>query len=163
MNNTLVKVFKHSNTNNAVASLKVVVFSIGNLNFALHIKTVYKVLNQTPVYSSGLNNVGIAHVGDRSVIVVDLHRWLFQSSITNDQSEASYLIIAQNSQGELYGIPVAAIPALREIPLSSIRVLPESYRNADILGIASHVAVIPQVEVPLTIFLLDVEQLLVET
>lgn len=166
MTNTLVNVkshtFKHSNTHNAVASLKVVVFGIGNLNFALHIKTVYKVLNQTPVYSSGLNNVGIAHVGDYEVIVVDLHRWLFQSSITNEQSKAGYLIIAQNTQGELYGIPVVGVPALREIPLSSIRVLPESYRNADILGIASHVAVIPQVEVPLTIFLLDVEQLLID-
>lgn len=149
-----------SNTRDAVASLKVVAFVIGNLNFALRIETVYKVLNQTPVYGSGLNSVGIAHIGDREVIVVDLHRQLFQSSISNGASKGDYLIIAQSSRGELYGIPVAIVPALMEIPLSIVRVLPESYRHADTLGFASHVAVIPQVEAPLTIFLLDVEQLL---
>ena len=163
MTNTLIKStssFKHFNTRDAVASLKVLVFAIDNLKLALRIENVYKVLNQTPVYGSGFNGVGIAHVGDREVTVVDLHRRLFQSSITNEASKAGYLIIAQNTQGELYGIPVAVVPALMEIPLSSIRVLPESYRHANILGFASHVAVIPKVEAPLTIFLLDVDQLL---
>lgn len=163
MTNTLIKStsnFKQINTRDAVASLKVLVFAIGNLKLALHIKNVYKVLNQTPVYGSGLNGVGIAHVGDREVTVVDLNQRLFQCSITNLASNAGYLIIFQNTQGELYGIPVAVVPALMAVPMSSIRVLPESYRHADILGFASHVAVIPQVEAPLTIFLLDVEQLL---
>lgn len=163
MENTLIQSkssFKQFNTRDAVASLKVLVFSIGNLKLALRIENVYKVLNQTPVYGTGLNGVGIAHVGDREVTVVDLHRRLFQSSITNEASKAGYLIIAQNTPGELYGIPVAVVPALMEIPLSSIRVLPESYRHANILGFASHVAVIPQVEASLTIFLLDIEQLL---
>ncbi|NES01156.1 MAG: chemotaxis protein CheW, partial [Symploca sp. SIO1B1] len=45
-------------------------------------------------------------------------------------------------------------------PLSQIRILPESYRRADTLDIASHVAVINQAGVALTVFLLDVELLL---
>lgn len=165
MKNTLIKAkssFKQFNTPNAVASLKVLVFSIGNLKLAWRIENLYKVVNQTTVYGSGLNGVGIAYVGDREVTVVDLHRRLFQSTITNEASKAGYLIIAQNTQEQLYGIPVAVVPALMEVPLSSIRVLPESYRHADILGFASHVAVIAQVEAPLTIFLLDVEQVLAQ-
>jgi purine-binding chemotaxis protein CheW len=47
-----------------------------------------------------------------------------------------------------------------EVPLSRFRVLPEAYRRADTLEVASHVAVIPQHETPLTVFLLDVELLL---
>lgn len=162
MKNTLVKSnssLKQSTTGGAQATIKVVVFAISNLNLAFRIENVYKVLNQAPVYGLGLNGVGIAHLGDREVTVVDLHRQLFQSSIITQASKKSYLIVAQNSEGNLYGTPVAVVPALMEIPLSSIQVLPESYRQADILGCASHFCHIPQVEAPLTIFLLDVDQL----
>lgn len=152
--------FKKSNFTDAVASLKVIFFKTGNVNLALRIETVYKVLNQAPVYGSGNNKVGIAHIGDREVTVVDLDEQLFNPNINNQASNKHYLVIAQNSKGELYGIPVAEVPVLREIPLSSIRVLPESYRHADILGLASHVAVIPDVEPPVTVFMLDVEQML---
>jgi len=164
MKNTLINSkfhsLKHSNTRNAVASLKVVVFEMGNLNLALRIESVYKVLNQSPVYGIGLNGLGIAYVGDREVTVVDLHRRLFQSRIINEAFKKGYLIIVQNKEGQLYGIPVAAVPVLREIPLSKIQDLPESYRQANILGMASHFCYIPQAEASLMIFLLDVEQLL---
>jgi purine-binding chemotaxis protein CheW len=146
-------ILNQSNTRNAVASLKLVVFEMGNLNLALRIETVYKVLNHVPVYGTGINGVRIAHVGDRSVTVVELHRRFFAP-------KGSYLILVQNSFGELYGIPVVSVPVLREVPLSSIQVLPESYLHADLLGIATHVCHIPQAEESLTIFLLDVEQLL---
>lgn len=128
MKNTLIKSksssLRQSNTRDAVASLKVVVFEMGNLKLALRIESVYKVLNHTPVYGSGVNGVGIANVGDHEVIVVELHRRFFAA-------KGSYLIIVQNSKGELYGIPLIAVPVLMAIPLSSIQVLPESYRNAD--------------------------------
>lgn len=163
MKNTLVNSksgFKQSNTSDAVATLKMLVFSMGDLNLALRVEDVYKVITLTQIYGMGINGVGIAHVGDRKVIVVDLHRRLFPYSITNEASKGRYLIIAQNREGESYGIPVAVVPALMEIPLSSIQVLPDAYRDADILGFASHFCHIPQVETPRTIFLLNVEQLL---
>lgn len=163
MNNTLIKAkssSKQSNSRNAGAFLKVVVFSIGNLKLALRIEAVYKVLNQTPVYGIGSSGVGIANVGDRDITVVDLHRQLFQSSNINEGVNKGYLLIIQNKEGELYGIPVAGVPALMEMPLSSIRVLPQSYRHADVFGFATHVCHIPQEEAPLTIFLLDVDQML---
>ena len=151
---------KHSNPRNAVASIKALVFEMGNINLALRIETVYKVLNQTPVYGRGNNGLGIAPVGDREITVVDLHQRLFQSRIKNAESHKGYLIITQNRNGEFYGIPVAVVPALMEIPLSRIQVLPESYRDANILGMASHFCHIPKGEASVMIFLLDVEQLL---
>ena len=156
MKNTLTSSppsLKQSKTRDAVASLKVIVFEMGSLKLALRIETVYKVLNQIPVYGSGINGATIARVGDRDVTVVELHRRFFAP-------RGNYLTIVQNSKGELYGIPVVAVPVLMAVPLSSIQVLSESYRHSDLLEIATHVCHIPQEETPLTIFLLDVEQLL---
>jgi purine-binding chemotaxis protein CheW len=141
-------------------SIKLIVFGIGSLNLALRIDSVYKVVNHTPVYGSGLNCVGVAHVGDGEVTVVDLYRQFFKASPFQESDRGDYLVIVKNTTGELYGIPVADTPILLEVPLSQIRVLPESYRHADTLGVASHVAVIPQELAPLTIFLLDVDLLL---
>lgn len=145
---------KHSTTRDAVASLRLVVFEMGNLKLALRIDAVYKVLNQTPIYGTGFNDVGVAYIGDREVTVVELHRRFFAA-------KGSYLIVVQNSKSELYGIPVVAVPVLMEVPLSSIQVLSDTYRHADVLGeVATHVCHIAQGEATLTIFLLDVGQLL---
>lgn len=135
--------------------LKVLVFSMDSLNLALRIESVYKVLNAMPIYGIGVNGVGIVHMGDREVTVLDLRQRLFQSPRTNDNLSGGYLIVVQNTKGELYGLPTETVPTLMDVPLSSIRILPESFRHADALGIASHVAVISQSEMTFTLFLLD--------
>ncbi|NEP62227.1 MAG: chemotaxis protein CheW [Symploca sp. SIO2G7] len=140
--------------------LKLLVFGMGNLNLALPIKSVHKILKYTPVYGSGVQPVGVTHLGDSEVTVVDLHRRFFKSSQTDVFNSSRYLVIVRNTTGELYGIPVADTPLLMEVPSSQIRILPESYRRADTLDVASHVAVIPQETTPLTVFLLDVDLLL---
>lgn len=161
MNNTLInsksQKFK-TNSRHAVQLIKIMVLSIGDVNLGLNIENVYKILNFTQVYGSGLNGVGIAHVGDREVTVVDLLRHIYPLSSTGEDSP-KYLVIAQNQQGELYGIPVAVIPVLKQIPASSIHDLPESYSQRDLLGFANRICNIPE-EPPLTVFLLDVDRLL---
>ena len=80
MKNTLVKssdASMQASRSDRIASVKMIVFTVGTFNLALPIEIVYKVLNQIPVYGSGLNGVGIAHVGDLEVTVIDLHRQLF--------------------------------------------------------------------------------------
>lgn len=149
-----------SRTRQATPSLKLIVFSIGSLHLGLRIESVFKVVNHMTVYGSGLNHVGITHLGDSEVTVVDLYRRFFKSSLTSESHPSSYLVLVKNTIGELYGIPVTDTPVLMEVPLSAIRVLPESYRRADTLEVASHVAVIPQEAAPLTVFLLDVDRLL---
>ncbi|NEO40767.1 MAG: CheW domain-containing protein [Moorea sp. SIOASIH] len=145
---------------NATSLLKLVVFRIDNINFAFPIECVKKVINYTTVYSSGLNDIGIAHIDDQEIPIIDLHRRLFKSSQINTSNPGRFLLIAQNTRGEGFGIPVLKTPNLIEVSVTDIRTLPESFRQADTLGIASHVAVIPQENTSLTVFLLDVNQLL---
>jgi len=149
----------HSQTRRGVDFLKAVVFQMGSLNLALPAKDVYRVLKQTPVYSSGLNNLGMVQVGDRQATVVDLHRRLFQSSITSQSSQGSHIVVVKTKEGELYGIPVAAVPVLMDIALASIQVLPQSYRHTNILEMASHYCHVSVAEQSKTVFLLNPEQL----
>jgi purine-binding chemotaxis protein CheW len=144
----------------ATALLELIVFSIDRLNLALPIESVYKVVNHTPISGSGVGTVGVTRVDEHQVTVIDLYRRFFKSNQTGEYSTGGYLVLVQAPRGELYGIPVIDTPVLMEVPLSLIRVLPESYRYADTLDVASHVAVIPQQEASLTIFLLDIERLL---
>ena len=163
MQNALTELKNHtsqqSNTRGEAASLKIVVFQVGNLNLAFPAKNVYRVL-KTPTYGGGSNSVGIVHIGEQGISVLDLHRRLFQSSITNQ--EGYHLVVAENKAGELYGIPTTVVPALRVLPLASIQVLPDSYRHTNILGMASHYCHISGTEEQsMTIFLLDIDRLLV--
>ncbi|NEO50252.1 MAG: chemotaxis protein CheW [Moorea sp. SIO4A3] len=145
---------------NATSLLKLVVFRIEKINFAFPIDRVNKVINYTTVYSSGLNDIGIAHIDDDEIPIIDLHRRLFKSTQISTSNPARFLLIVQNTMGEGFGIPVLKTPNLIEVSMTDIRTLPESFRQADTLGIASHVAVIPQENTSLTVFLLDVNQLL---
>ncbi|HEY9611540.1 chemotaxis protein CheW [Allocoleopsis sp.] len=149
-----------SRTRQATSALKLVVFSMNRLNLALRIESVYKVVNHTSTYGSGIGSIGVAHLGEDEITVVDLHRQFFKSNLISESNPSGYLVVVQNTMGELYGIPVAETPALMDVPRAMIRVLPESYRRADTLDVASHVAVIPQEEATLTVFLLDVDRLL---
>lgn len=164
MNNLIVNL-KSTDTDlsearKTIPSLKFIVFGMGELNLALRIESVHKVVNHAPVYSSGSNHIGVTHLADTEVTVVDLHKRFFKSSLLDNSEQKGYLVIVKNTVGELYGIPVVETPTLIEVPSTMIRVLPESYRRADTLEVASHVAVIPQAEATLTIFLLDVDLLL---
>ena len=140
-------------------SLELVVFSIGKLNLALQIESVYKITNYEPIYADGLGYVGVAHIDDQEITVVNLYQRLFKSQQSDESPANNCLLIVQNSKEELFGIPVIDTPKLIEVPLSQIRGLPEAYRRADTLEIASHVAVIPQAETKLTLFVVDVDQL----
>ena len=142
-------------------TLKLLVFKIGKLNLALQLNWVTRILNNLPVYSSGLSYFGIAHVDNREVTVIDLHQRLFKSKLIDDAELYSYLIIAQNQNREEFGIPLMETPNLMDINRDNVRVLPESYRRSDTLAIASHVAVIPQPSGSMTIFILDVNTLLI--
>jgi purine-binding chemotaxis protein CheW len=162
MEDTLI----NSSTTNLIRSsattastLKVIAFKVNTLHLAVQIDAVHKILRHTSIYSSGLHPVGVAHVDDREVTVLDIQRRLFHTTSINALGESNYLIVIRNTLNELYGIPVETVPTLVDIPLSSLRVLPASYRQADTLSIASHVAIIPQDEHTLTLFLLSLDEI----
>lgn len=139
------------------APLKLVAFEVGKLNLAVRIDQVQKVVNLPTVYGSGLNPVGLARVGDQEITVLDLARRLFHTE--PESTHYGYLILVQQPNGEVFGIPSVETPLLLEVPTHLIRTLPPSYRQADTLEIASHIVVIPETEGSRTLFLLDVNML----
>ncbi|MBR8832238.1 MAG: hypothetical protein N5P05_003490 [Chroococcopsis gigantea SAG 12.99] len=140
--------------------VKLLVFSIGSLHLALSVSTVKKVLNYSAVRGTGLSHFGITTIEDREITVIDLHRRLFKTPQAQVSGDKGYLILALNSDGEYFGIWVAVAPSLEDVPLSQLRILPESYRRSDTLSIASHVMALATKDSTLTVFLLDVDRLL---
>ncbi|NJK28539.1 MAG: hypothetical protein HC925_08960 [Coleofasciculaceae cyanobacterium SM2_3_26] len=63
------------------------------------------------------------------------------------------------SQGELCAIPLRELPSMMDIPVSEVRPLPETFNGLRLVGLASHVALLPQEGRPLEIFLLNMRKL----
>lgn len=160
MSNLTFDLKSKSIANNQKSFIKLLVFAIGKLTLALPILQVQKVVKHDQVYGSGLSHVNLAHLADIEVAVVDLHQKLFKVSLLEATQTKGYFIITKNITGEPLGILVSESPALIDVDLTHIRLIPDSYRRADTLEIASHVAVIPQEnETSQTIFILDLEKL----
>ena len=143
------------------SSIKLLVFAIEKLTLALPILQVQKVIKHSPVHGSGLSHVNLTHLGDRDVAVVDLHQKLFKISLSEVSQTKGYFLISKDIGGEPLGILVSEPPALIDVPTAKIRVIPESYRYADTLEIASHVTVVAQDnDINKTIFILDLTKLI---
>ena len=152
--NTTLDFTSQSSARNS--TIELLVFEIGQLTLALPILQVQKVVKRQRVHGSGLSHVNLAHLSDGEIAVVDLHQKLFGVSLS--QSEKGYFIITKNVRKEPLAIAVAQSPNLINVPLDRIRLLPDSYRRADTLEIASHVTVISQEEQTTTIFILDLDR-----
>ena len=145
-----------------IDNIKLLVFPIGSLNVALSIDQVQKVINYSAVMGSGLNHYGLVNIGDEEVTVIDLHKKLFNQGPKLSSDDKKYLLLAQNSANETFAILIKNSPELYDVNSSLIRALPESYRRADTLKIASHVFMVNQnEETEKTIFILDPDELIV--
>ncbi|MDJ0687446.1 MAG: chemotaxis protein CheW [Xenococcaceae cyanobacterium MO_188.B32] len=141
--------------------LKLLVFEVDKLTLALPIEQTKKVVKYTSVHGSGLNHINLAHLDDREVTIVDLEQKLFKHSQAERNNFDGYFIITKDVMGESIGILVSKMPILIDVPLSQIRLLPNSYRHSDTLEIASHVTLITQKNKPaVTIFIVDLDRLI---
>lgn len=137
---------------------KLLTFQVGQLNLALPIESVKKIVHHTAIQGSGTTAVGLVHLNDQEMTVIDLHKRLFKVSQPEVHGR-QFLIMAQNRIQEGFCILVPQTPTLLELPLAQIRTLPNSYRFADTLDVASHVTRVQQAEEWLTVFILDVDRL----
>lgn len=142
---------------NTTDNLRLIVMSLGQLTLACRIEAVFKVVNYSQIHSSGLGHTGVTYIDNHAVVVVDLYQRLFKASSIEDPR---YFVIVKPQADGLVAIPVTISPNLVDVPREHIRVLPESYRQSDTLAIASHIAVIPDGDKPLTVFVLDENTLL---
>lgn len=143
-------------------SIKLLVFTVGKLTLSLPILQVQKVVRYNSIHGSGLSHVNLAHVGDVDIAIIDLHKKIFNISLPETVKHQGYFIISKNIIGEPLGIFIPEPPTLIDVLTSQVRLIPESYRHADTLEIASHVTVISQEDaedVKKTIFILDLAKL----
>lgn len=148
---------------------KFMIFTMGNLNFALAIDDVVRIIPMPKIHRSGDKLLGIATYENQEVLVVDLYKHIYGQEIDQKTDQKSdqkisitkgFLVIFSKRTG-LYGITIAILPNVEDVPVQSVQPLPAEYRDRDTLGIASHMmqTSIKKSE-PQTVFLLDTELLL---
>ena len=138
------------------ATLQILVMPLQDLQLALRLEGIYKVIRMPEIFKSGRKALGVAHFEGEEAIVIDLHQKIYDCP--NPQVEP-YLILVLSSAQRLYSIPAPSLPSLVTIPVSTLKPLPADYRDRDTLGIASHIATVGQGTETRTFFLLDPDRL----
>jgi len=139
-------------------TLKFLIFSMGNLNLAMGIDSVIRIIPLPTIHRSGNKLLGIATYEDQEVLVIDLYKRIYgQESIIGK----GFLVIFAGIRS-LYGITIASLPNVQDVPVNNLQPVPFEYRARDTLGIASHIMQVPlkKSEELQTVFLLDAELLL---
>ncbi len=136
-------------------SVRVVTFTIANQTLALPMNAIVKVVSCPPQMMSSTNSIELFHFGQRAITVLNLHKHFAQ---TLEVASGKFLVITQLKQKELYAFLVDTPPDLIDLPASTIRQLPESYRHGHALSIASCVAVLPEPEGTTSIFIIEIER-----
>ena len=142
---------------NTANSFRLIVTTLGGVTLAYRIETVYKVVKRSQILDSNLEHTGIIHINHEAAVIVDLYHKLFNTYTPN---ERGYFVVVKSCVGELIAVPVETSPNLMDVSREHVRVLPSSYRQANRLTVASHVAVVPHEKETLTIFVIDENSLL---
>ncbi len=131
---------------------------------------VLKAITCPPINWVVDSGIGLTDFGAQTVTVVDLRQqFLMPNSERQEEQNYSpvtnssrFLILLKTRTEELYGIPVAHPPTLTDIPLSTIRPVPLSYRQVAGLSWASHMAILSETQAkkPLKVFLLGMGQII---
>ncbi|NMF60121.1 chemotaxis protein CheW [Pseudanabaena yagii] len=139
-------------------TLKFLIFTMGNLNLAMGIDSVIRIIPLPTIHRSGNKLLGITTYEDQEVLVIDLYKRIYgqESSIDN-----GFLVIFAGIRS-LYGITIASLPNVQDVPVNNLQPVPLEYRARDTLGIASHMMQVPlkKSEELQMVFLLDAELLL---
>jgi purine-binding chemotaxis protein CheW len=165
-----------SSTTNDPDSLRVVVFTLSedtssdseNYLFALPVEAVLKAVPCPPINWVVDSGVGMTDFGSQNVTVINLSQQFLLGNSNNYQpnnhisNSHRFLILLKTTTGELSGIPVVHPPTLTDIPLSTIRSIPLSYRQIAGLGLASHMAILSdtQDQKEIKVFLLGMDKMI---
>ncbi|MDZ8055599.1 MAG: chemotaxis protein CheW [Aulosira sp. ZfuVER01] len=147
--------------NKFVAEEKYIIFKVYTYILALPIDSVFKVVTCPVELSQTLREAKLAQMGQRTVMLVNLHSHL-NPNYNHQENDHSgrFLIIAQGSAGELYGIQVDAPPNMLSISETSIQPVPQSFHNIGLPTWVSRIAILNQKSEPTTILMLDINQTL---
>jgi len=166
--------YRRRYTNRQVkATQQLIVFRLENEGFALPIRTVQKVIPMSQVYgASWKSGVGLTLYQNQELIVIDLKRRIFRETPIQDFSGGNirlqsteqarevvehYLLIIQDSQGKLVGLPIDDPPSLQRVPESAFSPLTSDYIHEGNIRCVSALIIPNNDEPPL--FLLNPNQL----
>ena len=159
-------------------TLRVLVFRISGNSlsdesdylFALPVESVFKVIPCPPINWAMDTGLGMTDVGSENVTTLDLYQQFFSrdsnklenANVSTVSNGHKFLLLLKTNTEEKYGIPVAGLPILSNIPLATIRPVSLSYRQVAKIDFASHMAILPQAEnkKPIKIFLLGMSDII---
>lgn len=145
----------------SLAEEKYITFKVSTYILALPIDSVFKVVTCPLELSQMLRATKLAQMGQRTVMLFNLYSSLERNGDRNQQEHdhsGRFLIIAQGSVGELYGIQVDAPPNMLSISETSIQPIPPSFHHIGLPTWVSRIAIVNQKGEPITILMLDINQ-----
>lgn len=149
--------------NRYITEEKYITFKVYTYILALPIDSVFKVVTCPVELSQTLREAKLAQMGKHTVMLVNLHSHLIPNYHHPQQENDTlgrFLIIAQGSAGELYGIQVDAPPNILSIAETNIQSVPQSFHNNGLPTWVSRIAILNQKSEPTTILMLDINQTL---
>ncbi|OLP17826.1 hypothetical protein BST81_12225 [Leptolyngbya sp. 'hensonii'] len=149
----------HRIARQAEATHQLIVFQMQQDWFALPIQAAQKVIPMGPTYGDPeRTGVSLTRYQERELAVVDVTQRIFgQSSQQQPGPSPTYLLLVQNSQGEIVGLPIVDQPSLRRVAKTAFAPLPTTYLSQGNIQCVSSVVV--QLEQEPLMFLLDPEVL----
>jgi chemotaxis signal transduction protein len=108
--------------------------------FALPLEAVAKIVVCPPLTSKITQGIGTIELDSQILTIVDLS-YKFNLECSSDSYR--FLILFKLDNGESCGIPVAKSPLTLDIPFDTIRTIPQSFRQANDLYFATHMAIVP--------------------
>jgi chemotaxis signal transduction protein len=139
--NTLSNKWSDS-TERIIPTIELIVFDIGEVSFGIPITKINRVISRI--------FIGEDFSLTQDVEILDLHQQLTGVSLSTPNAIA----IFTGDRQQLYGIPIDSVPTIVCVPLDRIRTLPEELRTNSSIGIATHVAMVSNPEIDLTVFIL---------
>ncbi|MBW4514413.1 MAG: chemotaxis protein CheW [Timaviella obliquedivisa GSE-PSE-MK23-08B] len=157
---------------------KLIVFQIRHEWFAVLIQFAHKVVPLGLVYGAPQGGINLTHYQDREVPVIDIERRVFSNvinlSLPSALTEASHspkqaspqavlesqrhLMLVEDAQGSLVGIPMNSPPLLRRVPKSAFSPVPAIYLAEGNIRCISALITVSESEPPF--FLLNLDQVL---
>ena len=125
----------------SVPTIELISFDIGEIKLGIPITKIERIISNI--------HLDLDDTLTENVNIIDLHDRLTGSAITNPTA-----IVIFTSDRQRSGTPINTAPTILAIPCDSIRTLPTEFRTTNLLGIASHIAMIADPTRELTMFIL---------
>ncbi|NJN48785.1 MAG: hypothetical protein HC805_02005 [Alkalinema sp. RL_2_19] len=112
-------------------------------------------LGLATVDSGDIMRDDLPHIDQRQVIVMDLHRKLYDASL----DAPSHLLLFKPIAGLLYGIPVANLPEIVPISADLLLSQDDDLDDQQVVGLTRQVVKVPDALGEKTLFIVDAQSL----